>query len=246
MKVDGNSQTFDFDSPLWNNTKLLNSGHVDGLGVAQAKLAPFVNMPGDKVMVVMHILGATGTPVVLPTPPFASLMSLFNGSHIWASAEQFATTTTTSQGGQNQENNAGWDGAIPQTRNQNTGYSDIGWGWNVWNQWSPGQSPLNIGSVASQGINMQYYNFILLGEGGLSSSCTDSAELPNTIDIQYSFKARIGITTQQITNMCAYYGPCCFPSIGCVLQNSDFPEPRNGVNNLPPIISCYSPSTILF
>ena len=49
MKVDGAQQTFAFASSLWTDGDLLNPTAVTGVGVGEAKLAPFLDLPGDSI-----------------------------------------------------------------------------------------------------------------------------------------------------------------------------------------------------
>ena len=88
MKVDGAQQTFAYSSAYWTDGNLLNPSAVTGAGVGEAKLAPFLDLPGDSIQLVMTAPnGQTGSPVVVTPGAFDSLRALFIGGYV-------ATTTT--------------------------------------------------------------------------------------------------------------------------------------------------------
>ena len=87
MKVDGAQQTFAYSSAYWTDGALLNADAVTGAGVGEAKLAPFLDLPGDSIRLVMTAPnGQTGSPVVVTPGSFTSLRALFSGGYV-------ATTT---------------------------------------------------------------------------------------------------------------------------------------------------------
>ena len=83
MKIDGAQQTFAYSSAYWTDGNLLNAGAVTGAGVDEAKLAPFLDLPGDSIKMVMTASnGQAGSPVVVTPGAFESLRALFNGGYI--------------------------------------------------------------------------------------------------------------------------------------------------------------------
>ena len=81
MKIDGAQQTFAYSSAYWTDGNLLNPTAVTGEG--EAKLAPFLDLPGDSIQLVMTAPnGQTGSPVVVTPGAFASLRALFGGGYV--------------------------------------------------------------------------------------------------------------------------------------------------------------------
>ena len=82
MKVDGAQQTFAYSSAYWTDGNLYNPTAVTGAGVSEAKLAPFLDLPGDSIKLVMTAPnGQSGSPVVVTPGAFTSLRALFNGGY---------------------------------------------------------------------------------------------------------------------------------------------------------------------
>ena len=79
MTIDGWSSTLAYSSPLWENDALLNDAALSPSQATNAKLAPFLDLPGDSVRLVMSIGTASGQPVVASPGPFTSLRALLAG-----------------------------------------------------------------------------------------------------------------------------------------------------------------------
>lgn len=80
MKIDGTTNTFGYESPLWESAALLNGDPAAYTTVANAKLEPFVNHPVDAVKLEFTASLGAGTPVVITRNSSApSLLSLFRG-----------------------------------------------------------------------------------------------------------------------------------------------------------------------
>lgn len=84
MKVDGGSTTLQYQSPFWTDSVLLNSD-VDAVEVAlEAKLQPFVDLPGRAIRLVFtppRSVAEAGQPVDVPVGSFSSLRALFSGPY---------------------------------------------------------------------------------------------------------------------------------------------------------------------
>ena len=97
MLIDGTQQTFGYSSAYWTDGNLLNPTAVEGGGVVEAKLAPFLDLPGDSIKVIMGTgvggagwTGSSGSPLIVTVGSFLSLRTLFSGGTL-------ATTTPLNQ-----------------------------------------------------------------------------------------------------------------------------------------------------
>ena len=103
-KIDGTQQTFAYANSIWTNAQLLNpSANSVGL-VAEAKLQPFIDSPGDTIRVIMSVNGVAGAPLILSTGPFSSLTALFSGGYTATSATPAAWHALVPGGGTYQNN----------------------------------------------------------------------------------------------------------------------------------------------
>lgn len=83
MKLDGASQTLGYYSAYWTDNRTLNDDARAVAGVAEAKLAPFLDHPGSALRLVFTTPdGGTGAPVDAAVGAFGSLSQLFaNDAH---------------------------------------------------------------------------------------------------------------------------------------------------------------------
>ena len=103
LQIDGALSTFNYSSPYWTDSALLNADAVTGAGVDETKLPVFLDHPGSAVRLVMStgvgsvgLGGVLGTPLVVNTGSYSSLRSLFSSPTI-------ATTAPRSE----------WNSAVP-------------------------------------------------------------------------------------------------------------------------------------
>ena len=88
LKIDGRQSTFAFSSPYWTDGALL-APDPDAVGsLLEAKLQPFLDMPGTEVMLVMATNSSSGAPLTLGVVGgFASLRALFSGGFVATTAD---------------------------------------------------------------------------------------------------------------------------------------------------------------
>ena len=85
MRVDGSSDVFAFASSLWTDGDLLNADLASTAD--NAKLQPFLDLPGDTIQIIMtDASGAVGAPLLLHPGDFTSLRSLFSMGSISTNA----------------------------------------------------------------------------------------------------------------------------------------------------------------
>jgi len=105
LKVDGSQNTFLYDSPLWTNASLLNADPAQLQTSAEAKLQPFLDMPGVEIRLKsLWPNGDAGTPLTLSLPPFASLKELFSGGYTATFASRAQWLAAVAGGGSSEDN----------------------------------------------------------------------------------------------------------------------------------------------
>ncbi len=77
LKVEGSTPTFQFDDPLWTNRALLNPQSAN-LSPVEAKLAPYVDLPVDELLLGLEV-GGTVRYLALQVPRAPLVTSMAGG-----------------------------------------------------------------------------------------------------------------------------------------------------------------------